>query len=81
MAAQNMTARMRKCMEYFQTGTELFNRCEEERPLVNWERKLEQYLELKAAGGVGAKTLTNLSHYLTPFKDWLVDEKVVRPTA
>ena len=52
----------------------------ERRPSVDWEAQLAEYLEKKKKQGDAPVTLENLRTYLTPFKDWLLKERV-QPSA
>ena len=74
-----MTQGLMECMQYLERGVELYKRLIDGRPLMNWQKALDTWLELKARNS-SDKTVTNLTRYLTPFKDWLMQERV-RPTA
>ena len=74
-----MAKKLTDVMRYHEVAVEMCKRLVEGRPVQDWEKNLEIYLERKGGEGGSDKSVTNLTQYLTPFKDFLVKERV-RPS-
>ena len=78
-AAEELTERLLEARAQMMWGYETMLRVEEERPVVDWADKLEEYVALHEQQKDAPNTLRALRTYLTPWVDWLVKEGS-RPT-
>ena len=71
MAAEDKAEKLQEWTDGFHALSKRLNAILEDRPVIDWEKKLEKYLQLTLKQGDRQSTVSTLRAYLAPWVDWI----------